>query len=46
MKYFILPLMSLVVGLIIAGLITWNNTNNIILIFNVTDDDISYLKLF
>ena len=27
--------MSLVVGLIIAGLITWNNTNNIILIFQV-----------
>lgn len=35
MKFFLLPMLSLVLGLVIAGVITWNNTANISLVFQV-----------
>ncbi len=35
MKYFITPVLSLVVGLFIAGMITWGNTADIGLVLQV-----------
>lgn len=35
MKYFYIPILSLIVGLFSAGYITWNNTGNFSLVFQV-----------
>lgn len=35
MKYFVVPIVSLVVGLIVAGLMAWSNTANLAVVFQV-----------
>ncbi len=35
MKYFLAPILSLVAGLLLAGFITWNNTHNLPLVFQM-----------
>lgn len=36
MKYFIVPIASLVVGLLLAGIMTWNNTGNVAMVVQTT----------